>query len=128
MTGAHGLARRGIRHIIHTVGPVWRGGENREAAVLASCYRNSLRLARDAGTDTLAFPPISTGIYGYPLDAACQVAVTEVMRFLEANETPARVIFCMYGEGARDAMIAAVDRAGQCRPGTKSAPDGVSVR
>ena len=109
MTGAHRLAPNGVRHIIHTVGPVWRGGAAGEASVLASCYRNSLRLGRDARVRTLAFPAISTGIYGYPLDAACAVAAREVLTFLRANEAPTRVIFCMYGEAARDAMISAVD-------------------
>lgn len=65
-------------HIIHTVGPVWRGGENGEPELLAACHRNALDLAAEAGCRRIAFPAISTGIYGYPLEAAAKVAVTTV--------------------------------------------------
>jgi O-acetyl-ADP-ribose deacetylase (regulator of RNase III) len=63
------------RYIIHTVGPVWRGGQRGEAELLAACYTNSVELARAHQLTTLAFPAISTGVFGYPLDAACQIAV-----------------------------------------------------
>jgi O-acetyl-ADP-ribose deacetylase (regulator of RNase III) len=66
------------RHVIHTVGPVWHGGGNREAALLASCYASCLDIARNEGFQSLAFPAISTGIYGYPLEAATRIAVDTV--------------------------------------------------
>jgi O-acetyl-ADP-ribose deacetylase (regulator of RNase III) len=73
------------RHIIHTVGPVWRGGTNGEPDLLASCYRESLRVARDNKVRSIAFPAISTGIYGYPLAAAAEVATQTVAAFLDAE-------------------------------------------
>lgn len=86
------------RHIVHTVGPVWRGGEHGEAALLASCYRNSLRLAAAQGARTLAFPSISTGIYGYPIEQAVRVAIGAVNA--EAAELAGlqEVIFCCFSE------------------------------
>lgn len=69
--------RLSAKYVIHTVGPVWRGGTNGEAELLASCYRNSLKLASENGVRTIAFPAISCGIYGYPLDAAAAIAVRE---------------------------------------------------
>lgn len=69
------------RHVIHTVGPVWHGGNQGEADLLAACYRHSLELAEDHGLSSLAFPAISTGVYGYPADAAARVAVTAVRGF-----------------------------------------------
>ncbi len=72
-------------HVIHTVGPVWRGGENGEKELLASCYRNSLKLAVDNGIRTIAFPSISTGVYGYPVDKAAKTAVEAVKGFLDEN-------------------------------------------
>jgi O-acetyl-ADP-ribose deacetylase len=70
------------RWIIHTVGPVWRGGRSREAELLAACYRNSLRLAAEHDVRSIAFPQISTGAYGYPLAAACEIALGEIERSL----------------------------------------------
>ena len=84
------------RHVIHTVGPVYGGGGNREADALRSCYRESLRLAEDAGLRSVAFPCISTGVYGYPKAEACEIAVSEVARWLEEHALPARVVFCCF--------------------------------
>lgn len=73
------------RHVIHTVGPIWRGGRSREAEILASCYRNSLALAVEHGLVSVAFPSISTGAYGYPVADAARVAVAAVREALDAG-------------------------------------------
>lgn len=91
------------RHVIHTVGPVWHGGGRGEAELLASCYRESLRLAEEAGLETVAFPAISTGVYGYPKEAACEVAVSAVSDWLTAHDRPRQVVFCCFG--AADAEL-----------------------
>ena len=88
--------RLAARHIIHTVGPVWRGGDPGEPDLLASCYSNSLALAQKHALEQVAFPAISTGIYGYPLDAATEVAVETVASFLATTDCPRRVIFCTF--------------------------------
>lgn len=83
------------QHVIHTVGPVYRGSSE-DARLLASCYRNSLRLAADHGLKSVAFPAISCGVYGYPIEEACQVALTTTVDFLRENSAPAKVIFVLY--------------------------------
>jgi O-acetyl-ADP-ribose deacetylase len=93
MTGGHRLK---ARHIIHTVGPVWRGGGHGEPALLASCYRRCLELADAAQLESVAFPAISTGIYGYPLTDAARTALHEVARWMAANEYPRQVVFCTF--------------------------------
>jgi O-acetyl-ADP-ribose deacetylase len=84
------------RFVIHTVGPVWNGGTLDEPALLASCYRRSMELARGAGVRTLAFPSISTGIYGYPIELAARVAVSTVRGELAANPGLESVTFCCF--------------------------------
>ena len=86
------------KYIIHTVGPVWYGGGNDEHEQLASCYQNSLKLAKDKRLKTIAFPGISTGVYGFPKDQAAFIAVTETKRFLEKNSYPERVYFIAFDE------------------------------
>jgi O-acetyl-ADP-ribose deacetylase len=93
MTGGYRLP---ARHVIHTVGPVWDGGNRGEPDLLRSCYRESLRLAAEAGLQTLAFPCISTGVYGYPHVEACDVAVGAVSGWLAVNELPRTVTFCCF--------------------------------
>ena len=94
MTGGYGLP---ARHVIHTVGPVWHGGDRGEQALLRSCYTESLRLAEAAGLESVAFPGISTGVYGYPQAEACEVAVAAVTDWLRAHELPRSVTFCCFG-------------------------------
>src|SRR5438046_1273581 len=84
--------------IIHTVGPVYDGGDQGEADLLASWYRASLKLAEDHGVDTLAFPCISTGVYGYPKSEACAIAVDAVINWLNQHSRPRQVTFCCFGE------------------------------
>lgn len=84
--------------VIHTVGPVWYGGEKGEPELLASCYRNSLVLAEKHGLKTIAFPCISTGVYGYPKDQACRIALQEVSRFLEVHTLPDQVTFVCFSQ------------------------------
>lgn len=86
------------RHVIHTVGPVWRGGGADEDALLAHCYRESLRLAAEHGCASVAFPAISTGVFGFPADRAATIAVTTTR---DATAAPVeRVIFCCFGASA----------------------------
>ncbi len=88
--------RLSARHVIHTVGPVYRGGAHGEAEALRSCYRESLRLAEGAGVESVAFPCISTGIYGYPKAEACRIAASTVSSWLAGHQLPARVTFCCF--------------------------------
>ena len=100
LTGGYDLP---ARHVIHTVGPVWRGGRSGEPELLRSCYAKSLRLAAGAGLETVAFPSISTGVYGYPGPEACDVAVRAVSAWLAANMLPRTVTFCCFS--AADARL-----------------------
>ncbi|ALA56859.1 O-acetyl-ADP-ribose deacetylase [Nitrospira moscoviensis] len=84
------------RYVIHTVGPVWHGGRSGEADQLTSCYRRSIEVAAAQGITTLAFPSISTGIYGYPIDEAASLAVATVRRSLSGFPTVREVIFCCF--------------------------------
>lgn len=94
MTGGGGLP---ARHVIHTVGPVWRGGDQGEPDLLASCYRNSLRIAAEHGLQVVAFPSISTGIYGYPVSQAASTALAAVASFLSSEPVaPFRVRFVLH--------------------------------
>ncbi len=93
LTAGHRLP---ARHVIHTVGPVWRGGGHNEEALLARCYRASLELAKAHGLRSVAFPAISTGAYGFPRQRACAIAVDETHRFLQTDETMERVIFVSF--------------------------------
>jgi len=89
------------RWVIHTVGPVWSGGTRNEEKLLASCYRNSLKAALDRGDiKTIAFPSISTGAYGFPLERATEIAMEETKRFLETDETITKVVFVCFGKKA----------------------------
>ena len=93
-------ATRGYRlpakHVIHTVGPVWQGGQAGEPALLGSCYRESLRLAREAGARSVAFPAISCGVYGYPIEEAAPIAVGTVLKECAAQPGIERVVFVLF--------------------------------
>jgi O-acetyl-ADP-ribose deacetylase (regulator of RNase III) len=95
--------------VIHTVGPVWRDGKHREDELLASCYRNCFALAEARGINTLAFPAISTGAYGFPLDRATAIAVNETVDFLKRNKSVEKIIFVCFGKAAYDAYHAALN-------------------
>lgn len=93
ITGGHRLA---ARYVIHAVGPVYDGGGYGEAKLLRSCYLESLRLASAAGLATIAFPCISTGVYGYPKAKACEIAISAVIEWLATRELPSVVTFCCF--------------------------------
>jgi O-acetyl-ADP-ribose deacetylase (regulator of RNase III) len=102
------------RHVIHTVGPIWHGGDRGEDGLLESCYRNSLALAREAGVKTIAFPAISTGVYHFPLARAAGIATRTVTDELARNRGPIeKVIFCTFGAEATEAFRLALKDAGQ---------------
>lgn len=84
------------RHVIHTVGPVWHGGDRGEDDLLANCYRNSLRLAAEAGLKSVAFPAISTGVYRFPTERACGIAVRTVEEFLRTDRGIEKVVFVCF--------------------------------
>jgi O-acetyl-ADP-ribose deacetylase (regulator of RNase III) len=86
--------------VIHTVGPVWRGGHRNEEDLLARCYRNCFKAAQDLGIKTMAFPGISTGVYGFPMEKATEIALGEAKAFLKTNETLEKVVFVCFGQKA----------------------------
>lgn len=86
------------KYVIHTVGPVWHGGRNNEDELLAFCYKNSLKIASEYKLNSIAFPSISTGVYGFPFERAADIAIKEVINFLENSLIPQRVIFCCFSE------------------------------
>jgi len=97
------------RWVIHTVGPIWQGGDRGEPELLAACYRNSLRLAVDQGMRTIAFPAISCGVYGYPPDQAAQIAVREVRDFLAGDDHLETVYLVCFGAEVRGAYEQALN-------------------
>jgi O-acetyl-ADP-ribose deacetylase len=88
------------KHVIHTVGPVWNGGHRGEPDLLTSCYRESLRLAAGHGLKSVAFPAISCGVYGYPLEQAVAIAVRECADFVATNPLPESILFACFGADA----------------------------
>lgn len=95
--------RLNAKHVIHAVGPIWHGGRAGEPQLLASAYRAALHAADEVGARSVAFPAISTGVYGYPLEAATDIAVHTVRAFLREHATPERVIFCCFNDAAEAA-------------------------
>jgi O-acetyl-ADP-ribose deacetylase len=92
------------KFVIHTVGPVWNGGQNNEDEKLASCYRKSLELAEKNNCETIAFPCISTGVYRFPIERAARIAVSTVTEYLNSSEKISRVIFVCFDEGNYSAL------------------------
>lgn len=99
------------RYIIHTVGPVWRGGQYREAELLAACYRNSIALARDHALRRLAFPAISCGVFGYPWEQAAEIAVRECRAALAQRAGPEEIVLVAIDAGMASTLSAALARA-----------------
>lgn len=118
ITGGHRLK---ARHVIHTVGPVWHGGRQDEAKHLASCYRNSLELARTHGLRTIAFPAISCGVYGYPIAQACAVALGEIRTFLASDAAVEKVYLVCFGDDVYSAYAALLAEEAATEPAAKSA-------
>lgn len=110
MTSGHRLL---ARHVIHCVGPVWNGGTCGEDELLASCYREALRLCREHHLSSIAFPAISTGVYAFPLGRATAIAVREVFRSLDEPGAPARAIFCCFGAEPARVYKSELERAEQ---------------
>ena len=106
VTGGHELP---ARWVIHTVGPVWQGGDMGEPDLLASCYRRSLEEAERVGATTVAFPGISTGVYGYPVDRAATIAITEVTAWLETHALPERVTMCTFDQRSTETINQAIE-------------------
>ena len=104
ITGGHDLP---ARFVIHTVGPVWWGGDRGEPELLASCYLSSLRLAVENNIRSIAFPAISCGVYGYPLDKACAIALATTWKVLRTDRTLERVLFAAFSEDVAEALYVA---------------------
>jgi O-acetyl-ADP-ribose deacetylase len=98
------------KHVIHTVGPIWRGGSRGEAELLANCYRNSLKTALSQGLMSITFPSISTGAYGYPVDRAADVAIATVIGFLRENKGPREVNFALFDQMTYEAYEGALKK------------------
>jgi O-acetyl-ADP-ribose deacetylase (regulator of RNase III) len=99
-----GAGRLPVRHVIHAVGPVWRGGDAGEPDQLAGCYRRAIELAAQHGDARVAFPAISTGVYGYPVAAAAEVAIAATREALDAHPEVTEARFWLFGEDAYDAF------------------------
>lgn len=105
-TGGYGLP---AQYVFHTVGPIWRGGEADEDALLASCYRSCFALARDTGIDSIAFPAISTGVYGFPAGRAARIAAGETSRWCTAGATGmTHIVFVAFDAATEDTLRTAI--------------------
>lgn len=92
------------KFVIHTVGPVWQGGDHNEAQLLASCYRNSLQQAVEHHCKTIAFPAISCGVYGYPIQQAAKIAITTIQSFIAEHKTLDRIYLVAFGDEMKDTL------------------------
>ena len=109
ITGGYDLP---AAHVIHTVGPVWSGGDADEDRLLASCYRRSMEVAVENDLRSIAFPAISTGVYGFPVERAARIAAHTAATSLSASDTIAEIIFCCFSEEAAEAHRAVIGRGG----------------
>ncbi|MDO9537167.1 MAG: O-acetyl-ADP-ribose deacetylase [Thermoplasmata archaeon] len=107
ITGGYNLP---ARWVIHTVGPVWRGGEHEEDELLASCYRNSLELAVENDILDIAFPSISTGAYSFPLDRAAEIAISEISKFLDSGVPLRRTVMVCFSDRVQTAYENALEK------------------
>ena len=105
-TGGYDLP---ARYVIHTVGPVWQGGDRGEPDLLARCYRRCFEIAAEKGVASIAFPAISTGVYGYPLERATRIAATETREHLTGGSALDRVVFACFGAEVREMYAAVID-------------------
>jgi O-acetyl-ADP-ribose deacetylase len=110
ITGGYNLP---AARVIHTVGPVWHGGQRGEEGLLAECYRNSLELAAKNGVKTIAFPSISTGVYGFPIEKASRIALAEIRDFLEGEPLPKKVICCCFSRSDLQVYLEAASMPGE---------------
>jgi O-acetyl-ADP-ribose deacetylase (regulator of RNase III) len=106
LTGGYRLP---ARYVIHTVGPIWQGGDTGETEYLTSCYRRSLEIASNENLESIAFPSIGTGVYRYPIELAARVAVTTIAEWLRTHAYPRRVVLCTFGQGHREVVQRVVD-------------------
>ena len=97
------------KHVIHTVGPIWQGGDANEDELLASCYRESMRIANEHGLKSIAFPAISCGVYGFPIQRASQIAMREVMK-VRQDSSIERVVFSCFNDEVKSALTQAFER------------------
>ena len=109
ITGSAGLARNGVKWVIHAVGPIWRGGSHDEESLLRSAYRTALELAHEAGAGSVAFPAISCGVYAYPLEVGARVALETVQEGLMEARSIERCVFVLYGWDTYQAFAGALD-------------------
>ena len=111
ITGGYQLP---AKYVIHTVGPIWQGGQANEEELLRSCYRNCLNLAAEHNIKTIAFPSISTGVYHFPVNRAAEIAVSEIMEFLKKNDTIEKVLFVCHEMCIRDRAMEKIQEYPNC--------------
>ena len=99
------------QYVIHTVGPIWQGGKNNEAELLADCYKNSLQLAVDNDLQTIAFPAISCGVYGYPVEQAAEIAVVTISEFISREKQFKKIYLVAFSGDMRKKLAAALDKS-----------------
>jgi O-acetyl-ADP-ribose deacetylase (regulator of RNase III) len=117
ITGGYDLP---ARYVIHTVGPVWQGGRNQESSLLSSCYYQCMKLADERGFLSIAFPAISCGVFGFPIPAACTIAINTVASFLEQGGSIQRVIFACFNDAVKNELERAYQERGGGISGTKA--------